>query len=337
MMKKVTFILSMALLATMTSLWAQVTAQGISLAGILDSEDPQVTVSFPNGDEIFQRSDNITITWNATDPSFGATPIGIYYSADGGLNFTPIELNVANTGAYAWIIPQEATLEGLIRIVAADSFGLAGVDESDAVFKIDGPPAEPQNLAAATSDHAINLTWDAVVEGDLDRYNVYRSTSPGVELIPANLLATVMAPLTGYTDSAVQHDSLYYYVVTALDSMNNESVASNEVSAQAYILQVTAVAFHQRTDGSKLVDVNYSFTGNPMGTYLISLFYSLDDGMSWLDCFAITGGTFGSGISPTENLTMTWDFTEDIGNIYTNSARVKIVAQEESRQSSSRR
>jgi hypothetical protein len=75
--------------------------------------------------------------------------------------------------------------------------------------------------------HSVDLTWTAstsVVTG----YNVYRGTISGG---PYTLLNTSQIVLTTYTDSTVQSGQTYFYVVTAVDSNNIESVFSNEVSA----------------------------------------------------------------------------------------------------------
>ncbi len=311
-------------------IFAQVTASGISLAGILDSSVPTATITAPNGGEIFQIGDSTNVTWTATDSSFGSTPMGLYYSSDSGATFNLVENNVANSGTYRWEIPNDPSLTVLFKITAIDSFGLGSADTSDAVFKIDGPPAEPTNLAASTEDHKINLSWDSSSEADVANYFVYRSTSASVSVILSNRIDTVSVPNTSYADSVVSHDSTYYYVITAVDSLNNESIASNEVSATAYILQITSVTFQQSTDGLKMVTINYTFTGNPAGTYTITPYYSEDNGNTWTQCnVANISGNFGESISPGAKA-ITWDFGTALPNTYTSQARIKIGAVEES-------
>jgi fibronectin type 3 domain-containing protein len=79
----------------------------------------------------------------------------------------------------------------------------------------------------AAVSHSATLTWTAstsVVIG----YNVYRSTvsaGPFTKLTPSGVSAIT------YSDSTVQAGQTYYYVVTAVNSNNIESVYSNEVSA----------------------------------------------------------------------------------------------------------
>src|SRR6266478_2749259 len=69
-------------------------------------------------------------------------------------------------------------------------------------------------------------TWDlstSVVVG----YNVYRGTVSGG---PYSVLNSTPISATTYTDSTVQSGQTYFYVVTALDSNNDESGYSTEQS-----------------------------------------------------------------------------------------------------------
>jgi hypothetical protein len=79
----------------------------------------------------------------------------------------------------------------------------------------------------STVSHSVDLGWNpstSTVAG----YRVYRGAAPGG---PYNLISTSLVPTTLFTDSAVNSGSTYFYVVTAVDSGNNESAFSNEASA----------------------------------------------------------------------------------------------------------
>jgi fibronectin type 3 domain-containing protein len=76
------------------------------------------------------------------------------------------------------------------------------------------------------SAHSAVLSWTAstsIVVG----YYVYRGTQTGG---PYTRLNSTPVAVTGYTDSTVQSGLTYFYVVTAVDSNNVESVYSNEGS-----------------------------------------------------------------------------------------------------------
>jgi endoglucanase len=90
------------------------------------------------------------------------------------------------------------------------------------------PPAAPTGLAATAGDATVSLDWNDNGEGDLDGYNVYRSTTPGsgYSQLNGSLLSS-----SDYTDNSVSNGTTYYYVVTAVDTSSNESGNSNEASA----------------------------------------------------------------------------------------------------------
>jgi len=71
------------------------------------------------------------------------------------------------------------------------------------------------------------LSW---VDGDttVSGYNTYVASVPGG---PYSKLTSTPLAGTSYVDSSVQSGRTYYYVVTALDSTNQESPYSSEIAA----------------------------------------------------------------------------------------------------------
>jgi fibronectin type 3 domain-containing protein len=59
-------------------------------------------------------------------------------------------------------------------------------------------------------------------------YNVYRGTRSGG---PYSKINSVLDPNLAYTDVSVTDGMTYYYVTTAVDSNNQESVYSNQAQA----------------------------------------------------------------------------------------------------------
>jgi fibronectin type 3 domain-containing protein len=89
------------------------------------------------------------------------------------------------------------------------------------------PPLAPTGLSATAGDRTVSLNWNDNSEADLDGYNVYRSMTSGSGYVQINgsLLSS-----SDYTDNSVTNGTTYYYVVTAVDILSNESNGSNEVS-----------------------------------------------------------------------------------------------------------
>jgi hypothetical protein len=75
--------------------------------------------------------------------------------------------------------------------------------------------------------HTVSLNWTASTTPNVN-YNVYRSATSGG---PYTKLNSVLVNGVSYTDSAVLPGQTYYYVTTAVDSNNNESVYSNSATA----------------------------------------------------------------------------------------------------------
>jgi len=118
---------------------------------------------------------------------------------------------------------------------AHDSWPNYAAGTGSGATAIDGrnlPPAAPIGLAGS-ADASVNaqvlLSWRANTEPDLAGYNVYRSTVWGSNYVKVNT-ATVSLP--AFTDSGVQDNTTYYYVVTAYDNATPslESAYSNQVT-----------------------------------------------------------------------------------------------------------
>ena len=78
----------------------------------------------------------------------------------------------------------------------------------------------------ASVSHSVTLSWSAS-NSSVAGYNIYRSQVSGGPYAKQN--SSLDATMT-YTDTAVQSGQQYYYVATSVDSSNNESTDSNEVS-----------------------------------------------------------------------------------------------------------
>jgi fibronectin type 3 domain-containing protein len=83
--------------------------------------------------------------------------------------------------------------------------------------------------APATS--SATLTWTPNTETDLASYRVYRSTTAGVYGSP---IATIPAGTNTYIVNGLAVGTTYFFRITAVDSANNESQPSNEVSKSVF-------------------------------------------------------------------------------------------------------
>jgi hypothetical protein len=105
-------------------------------AVFVDIAPPSVTLTSPNGGEVWNFGETQPITWLATD-NVGVTAIDLAYSTDGGATYpNVIGTGLANTGSYLWAVPNVNTATVRVLVTAHDAAGLSAADDSDADFEI---------------------------------------------------------------------------------------------------------------------------------------------------------------------------------------------------------
>ena len=189
-------------------------------------------------------------------------------------------------------------------------------------------PAVPANLGAAAGNATVSLDWDDNVEEDLAGYNIYCSTTSGSGYVKLNgsLLSN-----SDYTDNDVTNETTYYYVVTAVDTSDNESGYSSEISAMpsagsaSVTIQENTAGFcgvdgiiesehagytgtgYANTDNAAGKGVNYSINILTAGTYTFTWRYANASGDRPADLI-INDLTVVSGISfPGTGAWTTWN------------------------------
>jgi hypothetical protein len=115
-------------------------AQDVSDANFsIVSSGPTVSVTSPNGGEVWEGGSTQSITWSVDAGAAGLAenPITIYYSTDSGENYsTTIASGIANTGSYSWTTPTVDLSTFRVKVRALNSLGQPGEDASDADFSI---------------------------------------------------------------------------------------------------------------------------------------------------------------------------------------------------------
>jgi hypothetical protein len=108
--------------------------KGACVPGV-DLIPPSVAVLFPNGGELLETGDTVSIDWNASDNRW-VDSVNIFYSEDAGVTYALVAHGFPSDSFYAWVVPSSLSDSCLVRIVAYDPGGLTGFDTSDALFKI---------------------------------------------------------------------------------------------------------------------------------------------------------------------------------------------------------
>jgi hypothetical protein len=128
-----------------------------------------------------------------------------------------------------------------------------------------GPPV----VGITYSDQIAALNWT----GNGSFYNVYRSTNSG-----GPYTRIVNATTNNiYPDSAVQNGTAYYYVVTALDILGEESAYSAEVIARPASMTVLPVGFTIMNNG-----LQFSWPSDHTGWRLMMNTNNLGDPNAWI-------------------------------------------------------
>jgi len=111
----------------------QVTQNGTVLASRdITPNAPEVSVTSPNGGELFVSGQNATISWQSSDLDGDQMKYSVFYSPDNGMNWVPIVSDTIET-TLNWTVANDATDKYLIKVIATDGIN-TGKDISDASF-----------------------------------------------------------------------------------------------------------------------------------------------------------------------------------------------------------
>lgn len=110
----------------------------------------------------------------------------------------------------------------LVKNIVMAGAGAAGI-EPDIT-----PPAIPTGLKAEPNATKVILEWNENTEPDLAGYNIYRSVTSGTGYSKLN---STLLTSPYFADIYIIYGKKFYYVVKAVDTSNNESYASQEVTA----------------------------------------------------------------------------------------------------------
>ncbi|MEN6308483.1 MAG: PA14 domain-containing protein [Anaerohalosphaeraceae bacterium] len=123
-------------------------------------------------------------------------------------------------------------------------------------------PAVPTGLWAAAASGMVSLDWADNPDADLAGYNIYRTTVSGSTYTQLN---TTLLTSSNDTDTGLANGTLYHYTITAVDTAQNESNKTSEVSAAP--AATASVIMQENTAGFCSVDGtvdsnNAGFTGD---------------------------------------------------------------------------
>ncbi len=184
-------------------------------------------------------ADDVGLSVNPATMNFGNVQVGSGASQAGSLiaGDEPVTISSATSSSV------EFTLSGLsfpVTIPAGGSQGFlvtfipqeSGAASATLTFQnASSSPLAVESLngiGVVSQNHSVDLSWNASTSQNVIGYNVYRGGQSGG---PYSKINSVLDPSTVYTDTSVIDGNTYYYVTTAVNSDNQESVYSNEAQA----------------------------------------------------------------------------------------------------------
>jgi hypothetical protein len=162
----------------------------------MDTVDPELTLIAPNGGEAWYIGDTNDILWTASDANLPEFPVDLWYSLNGGVDYTSLAEGISNSGAWPWAIPSVQSNNARVKVKVVDSFGnFSQASSAQPFFITYVPPAAPQNVNVD-----INNLVDAVISWDPVTQNIY-----GTPITPDGYIIL-------YNETPYEQDQFYYFL-----------------------------------------------------------------------------------------------------------------------------
>ncbi|MFH2050478.1 MAG: FG-GAP-like repeat-containing protein, partial [bacterium] len=193
-----------------------------------------ITITHSNvhgGQNNIVTNDNGTVNWGDgnidTDPLFVDATNNDYHLS----NYSPCigtgtdSIQIDGT----WYYAPTTDINGNPRPNPAGSRPDMGAYESPRSAPL--PPDAPTNLTVSSGNTQLTLSWTASTAPSVDKYYIYRSTTQGFTPSGvADTIASVDDSIPTFTDFNLTNGTTYYYRVSAVDGLGNESDYSEEAS-----------------------------------------------------------------------------------------------------------
>ena len=170
----------------------------------------------PSGVAATAGNAQVNLTWNAVASATG------YYVKRSTTSGTEAQIATPSTNSYSDSTVTNGTKYFYV-VSAYNAYGQSGNSSEVSATPALPVPSAPTGLTATAGNAQVMLVWTA--SAGATSYNVKRSTTNG------SGYQTVSSPTTSsFTDKPLTNGTIYYYVVTAVNS-SGESSASTQASA----------------------------------------------------------------------------------------------------------
>lgn len=124
------------------------------------------------------------------------------------------------------VVPEDASLEAPTQYCSLHG-GSPGSGYARG-FTLQGFPLTDSNKKL----QGVELNWSYRGDLNVSAFQIYRSTNPNVQIIPANRVAELPAGVTSWKDNNVSDDLSYYYRLVAVDAFSQQQIISNEITVR---------------------------------------------------------------------------------------------------------
>ncbi|MBI3189926.1 MAG: T9SS type A sorting domain-containing protein [Ignavibacteriales bacterium] len=276
---------------------------------ILQQATPTITVLSPNGGENWGIGSAATIRWSSTGT---IANVKIEYSTNSGVSYSEITSGTANTGSYAWTVPNTPTASARVRVSDASNSSTIK-DVSNVNFTILN--LTPVTISVVLPNGGENwevgstkmITWTST--GSLGNVKIEYSINSGVTYS----MITSSTPNTGSYGWLVPNNLTASARIRISDA-TNITTASDVSNANFTIIPapLPSITLATPNGGEQwIIGSSYSITWNSTGLIAnVRLEYSINGGL-----------TYSSIIVNTPN---TGSYLWTIPNAATINARVRI-------------
>jgi len=238
-----------------------------------------LTLTAPNGGEIWVSGSGQTITWTSSGV---IASVKLEYSINNGLTYNNIIASTPNDGSHGWTIPNESTTQALVRVSdAADGNPL---DVSNAAFSINSgvsltltSPNGGENLAGG-SNH--NITWTST--GSVANVKLEFSLNNGLNY--TEIIAST--PNDGSHSWAVPGENTTQALIRIADAADNDPL---DVSNAVFSITTPANLTLTAPNGGEnwVAGSNQNITWTSTGVIAnVKLEYSTNAGSTWNEIIA---------------------------------------------------
>ena len=265
----------------------------------------EITVTAPNGGEVWLAGSSHNITWTSAGVIAGSDTVKLEYSTNGGTGWTQIIASTPNNGTYSWSVPDNVTAQGRVRITS-NTYSLV-TDSSDADFRITAVGVVSPNGAEeweVSKTHNISWVAGGAVNNDITLQ--YSTNGTTWVTIDSGQLATSSYPWT--VPNAVTTTAKIKVFSNGTPTIYDTSDADFTIAVLPKIT-ITSPNGAESWEVGSSNNITWDKAGRLYDT--VDLYYSIDGGTSWTEI----------ALAQTNSGTYAWTVPDTVGS----SIKVKVI------------